>query len=54
MKNVTIPQELVQKTHDVLDELEQAVLGEKVEARKIGRTGLRAGAQPLYGVPPAD
>jgi hypothetical protein len=54
MKNVTIPQELVQKTHEVLDELEQAVLGEKVEARKIGRTGLRAGVQPLYGVPPVD
>lgn len=51
MKNVTIPQELVQKTHEVLDELELAVLGEKVEARKLGKTGLRAGAMPLYGTP---
>jgi hypothetical protein len=52
MKNVNIPQELVQKTHEVLDELEQAVIGEKIAARKLGKTGVRAGARPLYGLPP--
>jgi hypothetical protein len=52
MKNVNIPQELVQKTHEVLDELEESVLGEKVEARRLGKTGLRAGARPMYGLPP--
>ena len=52
MKNVNIPQELVQKTNEVLDEVEQAVLGETVEARKLGKSGVRAGMIPLYGCSP--
>lgn len=52
MKDVKIPEELVEKTNKVLDELEEAVLGEKVEARRLGRSGVRAGAAyPMYGVP---
>jgi hypothetical protein len=50
MKNVTIPQELVQKTNEVLDEVEQAVLGRKAQPPKLGKTALRAGV-PAYGLP---
>ncbi|MEM9490780.1 MAG: hypothetical protein AAGC55_16655 [Myxococcota bacterium] len=60
MKKNEISQDVVEQTVAALDEVEEAVLGEKVESAGLTvKTGIKAGGclpgscpRPLYGLPP--
>ena len=52
MKQIKPPQPLLERTNEVLDELEREVFGTKRQPRVTPKTGIRAGAmRPLYGMP---